>query len=267
MYQQLDTNLHRQTSPRGLLGGEQMLEQQQTATNRNTGGGSMLIRKDFKIIGTINNQKKGDKPSLSYISLIHQIEAGMKQNYPDSEIVSAVIRALQPGMRLRTVLETLPNLEIPRLRLMLRSHYSEKGAAELFQSLTNSIQHPEEEADEFLIRVYETRQKLLFAKREAGLGPVVFDDTLIQSVFINTIETGLTSESIRNKVRQYLITPKTGETEDQFQQVNDQLIYQMSMATAEENERTAKLQAVRKRTGCQRQQGQQRRSHQRTLPS
>ena len=138
--QQLNTYLPQQTSHRGLLGGEL------TQTN-NTGRESMLIRKDFKITGSINNQRKGDKPSLSYISLIHQIDAGMKQKYPDSEIVSAVIRALQPGMRLRTVLETLPNLGIPRLRLMLRSHYSEKGAAELFQMLTNSIQHPEEEAE------------------------------------------------------------------------------------------------------------------------
>ena len=208
-----------------------------------------MLKKEFKITGNINDQKRTDKPSLSYISLIHQIEAAQHQDYSDLDIINAIIKAMSPGMKLRTVLETLPNLKLPRVRLMFRSHYSEKSAAELFQQLTNCIQATEESADEFLIRVYEIRQKLIFARKESGSITVPYDDALIQTIFINTIETGLISETIRNKVRPYLTLPKPGQTEQDFELTNDILIHQTNIATATEIERTEKLKSVRRRTG------------------
>ena len=208
-----------------------------------------MLKKEFKITGMIHDQKS-DKPSLNYISLIHQIQAGQRANYSDAEIISGVIKSMTPGLKLRTVLETLPNLKLPRLRLMLRSHYSEKSAAELFQSLTNSIQGVSETADEFLIRIYEIRQKLVFARKESGSIAVPYNDSLIQNIFINTIETGITDEAIRNKIRRYLITPKEGQTEEDFDKVNDKLIQQVTMAAAVELERNEKIKAAnRRRTG------------------
>ena len=208
-----------------------------------------MLKKEFKITGMIHAQKS-DKPSLNYISLIHQIEAGQRQKYSDEEIISGVIRAMTPGLKLRTVLETLPNLKLPRVRLMLRSHYSERSPAELFQLLTNSIQGGGESADDFLIKVYEVRQKLVFARKESGSLTVPYDDSLIQSIFINTVETGITDEAIRNKIRPCLVAPKEGQTEDDFEKVNDELIKQINIATATEFERNEKFKsASRRRTG------------------
>ena len=142
-----------------------------------------LIRREFKIVGNINPQGKSEKPSLSYISLCHQIEAGVKQKYSNDEVIAGVIRAMQPGMRLRTVLETLPNLELSRLRVMIRCHYSEKACAELFQGLTNCCQILDESADDYFIRVYEIRQKLVFARKENGADPNLYTDKLIKTYF------------------------------------------------------------------------------------
>ena len=147
-------------------------------------------------MGNINDQKRTDKPSLNYISLIHQIEGGKRSNYSDEEIISGIIKSMSLGMKLRTLFETLPNLKLPRVRLMLRSYYNERSASELFQLLSNSVQNAEESPDEFLIRVYEIRKKLIFARKESGTVAVPFVDALIQSIFINCIETGLSSEAI-----------------------------------------------------------------------
>ena len=152
-----------------------------------------------------------------------------------------------PGLKLRTVLETLPNLTLARLRLMLRSHYKERSAAELFQQLTNSMQRVEETADEFLIRTYEMRQKLIFARKESGAGTVPYDDSLIQSMFINAIETGITDEAIRSQVRKFLVLPSEGESELEFETINDELIKQVTIATAKEAERKEKIRNVTRR--------------------
>ena len=203
-----------------------------------------VLKREFKITGSINGQKRGDKPSLSYISLTHQIEQGERQRYSEEEIIMGVIRAMQPGLRLRTVLETLPNLQLSRMRMMLRCHYHEKSATELFQELANSVQSTEEGADEFLIRAYETRQKLVFAGKETGKDAVPFDHQLIQSIFIKAIETGLTNEAIRNKIRPWLATPNKEDTDEDFEKVNDQLLVEISSASISELERSTKLKKV-----------------------
>ena len=201
--------------------------------------GRTILKKEFKLNGNITDLKRNDRPSISFISLIHQLEAGQKLGYTDAELIAAVIKAMAPGMRLRTVLETLPDLKMTRLRLMLRCHYQEKSPTDLFQLLSSSIQISEESADEFVIRVYELRQKLIFARKEGSVVP--YDTALIQSVFINAIETGLSNESIRNKIRRYLVTPKSGDGEEEFEKINDELIYQTNMAAAAELERSEKI--------------------------
>ena len=44
-----------------------------------------------------------------------------------------------PGLTLRTVLETTPNLTIDRLTKFLEAHYEEKNAHDLFNAMKNMI--------------------------------------------------------------------------------------------------------------------------------
>ena len=203
------------------------------------------LKKEFRISGTIGpTNTKGEKSYLSYISLIHQLESGQRLKYNDEEIIAGVIRAMAPGLRIRTVIETLANLKLPRLRLVLRSHFNEKAASELFHELSNCVQHDTEEADEILMRAYELRQKLLFAAQEIG-STVRYEVALIQSVFINTIETGIIAEGIRSRIRPYLTPPTAGQTPEHFEVQNDQLIHHTNLAKFAENERRNKIRATR----------------------
>ena len=123
------------------------------------------FKRELKIIGQIG--EPGQKDKLSFVSLARQIEGALQKGYKPLEVVDAVVRSLNPGMRLRSYLEGLKSLTLPCLRRILRSHYQEKSATELYRQLSSLVQEPQEGSQSFLIRALDTRQKILFASKEA----------------------------------------------------------------------------------------------------
>ena len=79
----------------------------------------------------------------------------------------------------------------------------------------------------------ELRQKILFGNKEANLG-VEYNHKTVQTLFLHSIETGLTSETIRTKMRPFL---REGVTDEQ-------LIQEITVAASTENERQNKLNAA-----------------------
>ena len=99
-----------------------------------------ILRRDFKIQGVVGDP--GQKGKLGYQALMSQIEAGLAKGYSDKEVVSAVVRAVQPGLQLRSYLENTVELTLPKLRKIIRFLFHEKNATELYQLLTNLAQEP-----------------------------------------------------------------------------------------------------------------------------
>lgn len=97
-------------------------------------GHATVWRKEFKTSGQIG--ELGQKDSLTFSSLAHQIENGLTTGYPEIEIVDAVVRAIAQGLQMRRYLEGKSELTLPTLRKVLWSHYQEKGATELYSQLT-----------------------------------------------------------------------------------------------------------------------------------
>lgn len=185
-------------------------------------------RKDFKISGQIGDP--GQKEKLSFSSLAHQIENGLSRGYPECEIVDAVIRAISPGLQLRSYLEGKQNLTLPTLRRILRSHFQEKNATELYKQLTSESQGNKETPQNFLMRVLDLRQKILFASQETESG-LKYDPGLVQSMFLHTVLTGLQSDSIKVDMQPLLLdTTTTDET----------LLETLNIACANEAERQKK---------------------------
>jgi hypothetical protein len=85
-----------------------------------------------------------------------QVEIGLGKGYTDKEIVTAVIRAVQPGLQLRSYLESVGDRTLARLRKILC--FLGKNATELYQSLTNIAQQPNEDSQTFLMRALTSRQ-------------------------------------------------------------------------------------------------------------
>lgn len=158
-------------------------------------------QKDFKIAGQIG--EPGQKDKLTFSSLARQIEHGLSKGFPELEIVDAVIRAISPGMQLRSYLEGKTNLTLPTLRRILRCHYQEKSATDLYKQLTSEVQGIKETPQNFLIRTFDLRQKILFASQESESG-LQYDPGLVQKMFLHTVLTGLQNDNIRRDLQPYL---------------------------------------------------------------
>ena len=61
-----------------------------------TGLGNLrsILRRDFRILGTIGSQ--GSKDQLSFINLSRQIESGQEKGYTEREIMEAIIKVIAP---------------------------------------------------------------------------------------------------------------------------------------------------------------------------
>ena len=188
-----------------------------------------MLRREFKIQGQIG--EPGQKDKLAYQSLISQIEIGLGKGYTEEEVTNAVVRSIQAGLQLRSYLEGLAGLTLPRLRKILRFHFQEKSATELYQLLTNISQAQKESPQEFLIRALTIRQKIVFASKEAD-SKIKYDEQLVQGLFLHALETGLLDETIRAKMRPLLKNDQVADEE---------LIEAMSTAMAAESERATKF--------------------------
>lgn len=193
-----------------------------------TAPNSSMWRKDFKISGQIG--EPGQKDRLTFSSLARQIESGINRGYPESEITDAVIRAITPGLQLRSYLEGKENLTLPALRRILRSHYQEKGATELYKQLTSEVQSSKETPQNFLIRTMDLRQKILFASQEVE-SSLKYDPALVQSLFMHTVLTGLQNDNIKSDLQPYLLQTNTSD---------ELLLEKVNIAVANEKERQDK---------------------------
>ena len=185
-------------------------------------------RKEFKISGQIG--EPGQKDKLTFSSLARQMENGLSKGYSDLEIVDAVIRAIVPGLQLRNYLEGKQDLTLPTLRSILRSHYQEKSATELYKQLTADAQGQKETPQNFLLRTMDLRQKILFASQEAESG-LKYDPTLVQSLFMHTVLTGLQSDSVKSDLQPYLLQTSTSD---------ELLLEKLNVACANDKERQDK---------------------------
>ena len=196
-------------------------------------GPQNIIRiKDFKISGTITNEKN----RLPYSSLNKQIESALQRGYSETDIVDGVINSVAPTLHLRSYLESIQSLSLSQLRIILRSHYCEKSASEAYKEQANCAQEANETSLNFVMRALKLRQQVLSSSQEPG-STIQYDENLVQSVFINTIETGLMDESIRTRLRPILQQQKLPD---------ENLIREVNLAMSSENERMSKLGAKKK---------------------
>ena len=71
------------------------------------------LKREFKISGQIGEPGQNEK--LSFISLTHQIDLGLKRGYAEADIIDSIIRSISPHSNLRSYIEMLPDLSLAKL--------------------------------------------------------------------------------------------------------------------------------------------------------
>ena len=147
------------------------------------------------------------------------------------ELVDGLIKCIVPGLPLKDYLEAMREMGLETIMKIVRAHYQEKNASELYANLANLAQSPAEEPQNFLLRALNLREKIIFASKQEG-SKLKYNTSQCQSMFLHAIETGLLSNTLRTRIRPHLQRPDVTDAE---------LIAQLNLAGAEESERNAKL--------------------------
>ena len=169
---------------------------------------------------------------------MHQIDSGLKRDYNESGIVDTVIHAISPHSSLRSCVETLSDLSLSKLRQMLRVHYREKAASEVYQQLATACQESNVSPQQFLLRALDLHNKVNFASQESDC-EFNYGPALIQKTFVKSFETGLRDDILASDLRPTLCY--TGLT-------HEELVKQADEPGSQQAERSAKLASEHKKT-------------------
>ncbi|XP_044171203.1 uncharacterized protein LOC122955528 [Acropora millepora] len=159
------------------------------------------FKRDFKISGQIGDVSQKDR--LSFSSLAHRIKNSFKNDYTKDEIKKAVMKAINPALSLRSYLEGKADLTLAKLRRIMRSHYQERTATELYHQLSSTVQQPKEKPQEFLTRLLDLKQKVQLASQETD-SDLKYDPTLVHGMFVHSFFLGLRNENIKIEIKPYL---------------------------------------------------------------
>lgn len=147
---------------------------------------SLFPHREFKVFGG----QVGDSSSdINYSSLIKQIKEGVREGFPEAEIVRGALRIVKPGT-FRDMLMHKDELSLQEVQGFLRSHLEEKATTEMFQELMCARQAETESPQQFLYRMIGLKQRLIFQSRQAN-SDVSYDPKTIREVFLHTVYQGL----------------------------------------------------------------------------
>ena len=205
---------------------------------------STIYKREFKVVGQIG--KAGQSAKLTSVTLIHQIESGLAKNYSELEIVEAIIKSISPHSSLRNYVLTLPDRSLAKLRKVLRVFSRKKTAAELYQDLVNTCQQPKESAQQFLLRLLDFRNKVIFASQEEE-SQFEYSLKLVQNTFLKSLETGLRDEALVTNLRPHLRLAEVSD-EELVKVVNElaskQAERKMKMAVSPSQQKNAKVNTL-----------------------
>lgn len=147
-------------------------------------------------------------------------------------MIESVIRAISPSLPLRSYLEGRTDLDIYRLKKLIRSHYDEKSASDLYFQLGSASQRQNEKGTDFVLRLMDLKQRILFASQEVG-AEVKYELPVVQSTFLRAIKSGLTNTVMKTEMLETL--------KDTADICDEDILQRLSEVQALETERQRKL--------------------------
>ncbi|XP_025765164.1 uncharacterized protein LOC112847563 [Oreochromis niloticus] len=195
---------------------------------------SYLQRREFRVQGG----QVGDHSSdISYNNICKQMDEGIREGFPDAEIVRGVLRIIKPGT-FKDMLINKDDLTVLELKGFLQAHLREKNSTELFQELMCARQDESETPQQFLYRVIGLKQRVLFTSKMSDAG-IKYSAATVQDVFLHSVYQGLgyKHSDIRRELKPLLSSVE----------VSDETILRHIMRiTSEESERQKRMGSSRR---------------------
>ena len=195
---------------------------------------SYIQRREFKVQGG----QVGDHSSdISYNNICKQMDEGIREGFPDTEIVRGVLRIIKPGT-FKDMLINKDDLTVIELKGFLQAHLREKNSTELFQELMCARQEESETPQQFLYRVIGLKQRVLFTSKLSDSG-IQYSPATVQDVFLHSVYQGLgyKHSDIRRELKPLL---SSGEVSDET------ILRHIMRITSEESERQKRIGSSRR---------------------
>ena len=119
---------------------------------------------DFTIDGVIG--EPGEKGTLTYWSLLYQMNSGIDKGFEESEVINAVIQAIKPMNTTRIYLEGRRNLTICKVMRTMKSHFCEGDVRTTFKKMINATQTFEQTSYQFITSMFSMRDRILELVRQ-----------------------------------------------------------------------------------------------------
>ncbi|KAL3987734.1 hypothetical protein ACER0C_014849 [Sarotherodon galilaeus] len=195
---------------------------------------SYLQRREFRVQGG----QVGDHSSdISYNNICKQMDEGIREGFPDAEIVHGVLRIIKPGT-FKDMLINKDDLTVLELKGFLQAHLREKNSTELFQELMCARQDENETPQQFLYWVIGLKQRVLFTSKMSDAG-IKYSPATVQDVFLHSVYQGLgyKHSDIRRELKPVL---SSGEVSDET------ILRHIMRITSEESERQNRIGSSRR---------------------
>jgi predicted DNA-binding protein (UPF0251 family) len=198
-----------------------------------------LWRREFKIVGQIG--KPGQTDKLTFVSLTHQIDSGLKRQYKENEIVDAVIRAISLHSSWGATWKhcmIYPCLSSARFFVCTTG----KGPRRNFtNSLQPSLSNQKKLHNSFsFVRSICGTNSVSLARIQSA--KFMNDEPLIQKTFMKSFETGLRDDILAANLRPLLRLPELTD-EDLMKHVNELACHQAERQNKLACERRARINA------------------------
>ncbi len=181
----------------------------------------------------IHRGQIGDHSSdITYNNVCRQMDAGLRKNFSDTDIVRGVLRIIKPGI-FKDMLINKDDMTVNELKVFLQSHLRDRSSTELFQELMCIKQSDHETPQQFLYRVMGLKQKILFAARQAD-SDRKYSAATVQDVFLHTVYQGLSHrcKDICSELKPLLADSNV---------TDDAILRHVMKVTSDENERLRRL--------------------------
>ena len=97
----------------------------------------------------------------------------------------------------------MQDLSLSRLRQIMKTHFKQKSATELYLELSVLHQEASESPQDFLVRALNLKQQIIFVSNATD-GSIKYEPSLLQALFLHVLETWVQDEAVRAKLRPLL---------------------------------------------------------------
>ena len=172
--------------------------------------------------------------------MLHQVNSGLDRGFEESDIISAVIKAITPGNQTRIYLEGRRKLTLAKLMRTMKNHFGEGNVSTIYKQMTNATQGQKQTPNQFITSMFAMRDRVLELAGHQRETKRQYRRKLVQQEMQRGIYAGLKDSGIRQDLKIMLRQPDVDD---------DDLLDELQIAEACKREHELRFEEAKRKAG------------------